>query len=110
MVTFSDGDRIVSTAKKGTPEEIVQRSMKGWTPVTKPKSNMDGTGGARESDAEMPSTETLKKKWFGPDAHADAAAETPSVDDQGTANVSVKSGSLEKLVGVAKGKILWRQG
>ena len=99
----------MTASKKGTPEEIVERSMKGWTPVAKQKTNMDNAESARQSDAEMPSTEALKKKWFGPDAQVDAAA-APSVDDKATANVSVKSGSLEKLVGVANGKILWRQG
>lgn len=102
----------MTTSKKGAGldiNEIAERSMKGWKAVTKQKANFDSIDASKHSDTEMPSTEALKNKWFGPAEQVDSMPGV-SIDTGATANVVLQSGPLEKVVGVSNGKVLWRQG
>ncbi|MBY5471517.1 hypothetical protein HFO86_15055 [Rhizobium leguminosarum] len=58
----------------------------------------------------MPSTEELRKKWSIDEPKKDRRSATPTVSDEGTSNVKVRSGQLEKSVGVKNGEVIWRQG
>ena len=102
----------MTTSKRGSrpvdPAEIAESVMKGWKTVSKPRFNADLVDAAGNSDSQMPSTKTLKDKWFGSGAKVDSMP--ASVDDAGTTNVVLESGPLEKTVGVNKGKVIWRQG
>ncbi|MHC2218853.1 hypothetical protein ACVIGV_004241 [Rhizobium leguminosarum] len=92
-----------------TPEKIVERHLKGWQIMTSERRNLDSDA-APTSDSVMPSTEELRRKWSIDEPKKDRRSATPAVSDEGTSNVKVRSGQLEKSVGVNNGEVIWRQG
>jgi hypothetical protein len=107
---------------KPTAVEIAEENMPGWKAV-KPNGPMkpfgaperglnDAAGNTVPVDAVMPSTRQLRAKFLGTDAADEPDDRDASPLEADTELVDLKSGDLERTVGVNNrtGKLDWSQG
>jgi len=114
----------MATKPRPTAAEIAEQLMPGWKAVApsgpikafgaRAAGAPDGETTAYSSpkvDAVMPSTRDLRRKFLGDEA-ADAADEPAEPIDADVEPVDMKSGDLERTVGINRrtGKIEWSQG
>jgi hypothetical protein len=107
---------------KSSAAEIAEEKMRGWKAVApggpirsfgeKKRDPADAVGGNVPADAVMPSTRQLRAKFLGADAAGDGADEHADVLDSDVELVDMKSGDIERTVGVNSKtkKIDWSQG
>ena len=107
---------------KPSAAEIAERNMPGWKavepsgpmkPFGAPQRELnDAAGKAASVDAVMPSTRQLRAKFLGEDAASQPDDSNASPLESDIELVDLKSGDLERTVGVnhRTGKIDWSQG